>query len=90
MGEAEFGVLLSDTDEKGAVLAAENLRKTISSLSISLPKGELRVTCSFGIATVPTHTHNGQELYALADRALQVAKKKGRNRVECYVFEENE
>jgi len=79
-GGEEFVILLPDTDGPGAITVAEKLRATIEDLKIPLLEG--RVSASFGIAVLPTHALDPEQLLRAADRALYAAKNGGRNRVE--------
>jgi diguanylate cyclase (GGDEF)-like protein len=81
-GGEEFVVGLAHTADAGARIAAERLRRAIAEASFSLPSGEsLRVTASIGLASA-TATAGIDDLLGRADRALYVAKARGRNRVE--------
>jgi diguanylate cyclase (GGDEF)-like protein len=82
-GGEEFIVLLPDTDSERAALAAEKIRSTIAQISVSGVDRE--ITASLGIATIPDHAGDGDQLVRSADRALYVAKTNGRNRVEIAV-----
>ncbi len=80
MGGEEFVVLLPDTGADAAVLVAEKLREAISSLRITdVHDG---ITASFGVSTYPVHAVETGALLRVADRALYLAKKLGRDRVE--------
>jgi diguanylate cyclase (GGDEF)-like protein len=79
-GGEEFLVLLPNTDITGAVLAAENIRAAIA--EIVLPGAGTIVTASVGIAVYPDHATTSDHLERLADAALYVAKRSGRDRVE--------
>ena len=79
-GGEEFVILLPDTDGPGAITVAEKLRATIEELRVPLLEG--RVSASFGIAILPTHALDPDQLVRAADRALYAAKNAGRNRVE--------
>jgi diguanylate cyclase (GGDEF)-like protein len=79
-GGEEFAVILPDTDIAGAALTAEKIRAAIT--DISLPGTDLSVTASIGIAAYPDHATNTERLERLADSALYMAKRSGRNRVE--------
>ncbi len=79
-GGEEFAVVLPDTDIGGALLAAEKIRAAIA--EITLPGVTAAITASVGVATYPDHATSTDRLERLADSALYVAKRSGRNRVE--------
>jgi diguanylate cyclase (GGDEF)-like protein len=79
-GGEEFIVLLPDTDTDAALIVAEKIRATIAEISVS--GVERAITASLGIATIPEHAGDGDQLVRAADRALYLAKTNGRNRVE--------
>ena len=81
-GGEEFLILLDGTDEAGAKIAAERLRKKISQLTIPALNSQQHITVSVGCATIKT----GETLKALterADSALYLAKSGGRNCVRA-------
>jgi len=82
-GGEEFIVLLPDTDAHSAAIVAEKIRAAIA--EISVPGVERRLTVSLGIASIPQHAGDGDQLVRSVDRALYVAKTKGRNRTEIAV-----
>jgi diguanylate cyclase (GGDEF)-like protein len=82
-GGEEFAILLPNTDLNAAKLLANRLRCIIAETEIQSEDATLNVTISIGI----TQANEEQPLEALineADRALYLAKKLGRNRVEVY------
>jgi diguanylate cyclase (GGDEF)-like protein len=79
-GGEEFAILLPDTDVEGALLAAEKIRESIGDITIT--GTEVHVTASIGIASYPFHGTTTEKLERLADSALYVAKRSGRNRSE--------
>jgi diguanylate cyclase (GGDEF)-like protein len=81
-GGAEFLALLPDTDQQGAVTVAEKLRQTIA--SVRVPGIDGRLSASFGVAVLPDHAGEVDQLLRCADRALYVAKANGRDRVEAF------
>ncbi len=79
LGGEEFGVLLPDTDERAALLAAERLRAAVAVCPIVHEDATLAVTASVGVACCPGHADTGEGLLRAADRALYQAKRAGRN-----------
>jgi diguanylate cyclase (GGDEF)-like protein len=79
-GGEEFAVMLPNTDVAGALATAEKIRGAIA--DISMPGLDAVVSASIGVATYPVHAVSADRLERLADSALYVAKRAGRNRVE--------
>ena len=79
-GGEEFAVLLPDTGIDAAMEIAERVRAAIA--EISLAGAGVSVTASIGVAGFPGHASTLDRLERLADAALYLAKRKGRNRVE--------
>jgi diguanylate cyclase (GGDEF)-like protein len=85
-GGEEFVVLLPDTDREGAVEVAQKLRLAIAAIDVT---GVSRaITASFGVAAMPADAFEPTLLLRAADRALYVAKSRGRNRVETLALPE--
>ena len=85
-GGEEFAVVLPQTNPFGIKTVAERLREAIEQEVLEVDGQKLSVTASFGCACIalfeaPT---DGAALIKLADHFLYQAKKKGRNRCECY------
>lgn len=78
MGGEEFAVLMPETAQKGALIAAERIREAVEQAKLDRNGQSLSVTVSVG-AVVGTHTVD--EALNLADEALYRAKHDGRNRV---------
>jgi diguanylate cyclase (GGDEF)-like protein len=76
VGGEEFAVLLPDSDERGAHVAAERMRRAIRDGFAEQP---LPLTISFGIASYPAHGDNTDDLMESADQALYTAKEIGRD-----------
>ncbi|MEE4678662.1 sensor domain-containing diguanylate cyclase [Pseudomonas alliivorans] len=88
-GGEEFVVVLPETDSKGALKIAENVRKAIETLP-PFPCDEQPITVSIGVASQTVHS--GDKLaafFGIADKALYQAKNNGRNRVELRVAAAN-
>jgi len=78
-GGEEFVVLLRETGIDSAARIAEELRRLVESAKI-LPEGSM--TISIGVAEVIA-AENLEHWFKLADSALYMAKRNGRNRVEA-------
>jgi diguanylate cyclase (GGDEF)-like protein len=81
-GGEELAVVLPGTDLEGAYNLAERVRAGIEELALPLLDGDgiLRVTASFGVATLPGSADGTRDLVAAADEALYRAKRAGKNR----------
>ncbi len=80
-GGEEFVLVLSNTDEEGALKLAERIRSTIERLCCSYGETSLGVTVSLGVACC-ADGDTDRSLFQRADEALLRAKNSGRNRVE--------
>ncbi len=78
IGGEEFNVLLPGIDSKGAMIAAERIRKAIEATPIETVG---TITASLGVATFLEHANNVEELMELADQAMYHSKRNGRNQV---------
>lgn len=83
-GGEEFCVLLPGTHQAGALALAEKLRLAVESLDIPLGTGHLSVTISIGLTVCDANCRGCPSSFDAmlqdADRALYLAKQKGRNR----------
>ncbi len=83
-GGEEFGVILPDTDLKGGLTLAEELRRKVEELHIPHQCSPVQnnVTVSMGVAAmVPAKEISPKTIIEQADKALYRAKETGRNRV---------
>jgi diguanylate cyclase (GGDEF)-like protein len=80
LGGEEFAILLEGADEDAAIELAEGLRAKMAALACDAERGNLGVTCSFGVSQLQTGESIDQ-LLKRADSALYEAKSLGRNRV---------
>lgn len=80
-GGDEFTLILPQTARDGAVVVAERIRAAVAAFAFPLaPAGT--ITISLGVAMFPEDAGDGTSLIQAADRALYLAKQRGRNRVE--------
>lgn len=83
-GGEELSIVLAETDKEQGRLAAERLRQAIESKIIKAYDEELKVTVSIGISTFPYNGNVPEILLESADKALYLAKQRGRNKVCVY------
>jgi diguanylate cyclase (GGDEF)-like protein/putative nucleotidyltransferase with HDIG domain len=81
VGGEEFALLLPETDERGAFLVAERLRRATQRTFAEEP---VPVTISFGVASYPDHGADAELLLRAADQALYAAKDMGKDRTVIY------
>jgi len=81
-GGEEFLILLPDVNREGAMTAAEKIRESVASVTIA--GIDRPITASLGVAMLPGDAVDVTTLARSADRALYIAKARGRNRVEAF------
>jgi diguanylate cyclase (GGDEF)-like protein len=81
LGGEEFAILLRETSEAEAVLAARRYCAAISEMVVD-NNPPLKLTASFGVAALATDRLDSAAWLSAADAALYEAKRKGRNRVD--------
>lgn len=92
-GGDEFAIILPETSPSSGMRRAEQLRKKIAIEGVlnvaerirsqvqKIYTGSSRITTSIGVATFPIHGTNVEEIIQAADKALYVAKQRGKNAV---------
>lgn len=80
-GGEELAVILLETGEEGAEMAAERIRRDVEAIVVEHEGDALRVTMSLGVATLGEADGDKDALIRRADDALYRAKSGGRNRV---------
>jgi diguanylate cyclase (GGDEF)-like protein len=85
IGGEEFLLIMPETDEAGAVLACDRLRRAVAAERIDFEGEELRVTLSIGVAARDAGDESPAALLRRADEALYAAKDAGRDRVTAWV-----
>jgi two-component system chemotaxis family response regulator WspR len=84
-GGEEFSAVLPDTDLKGAVKVAEEMRQAVIALRLEHAKSKVSdiVSISIGVSAItPLMGTEPEILIAAADQALYKAKEDGRDRVK--------
>ena len=89
-GGEEFAGLLPHVDQAGAIAVAERIRCAVSELKLRGDNGlPIKLTVSVGIALLKSdgagNPLSNSALVAAADRAMYLAKRNGRNRVEVEI-----
>lgn len=84
-GGEEFAVVLPHTDLSQAQALAERIRAEIERRAFDLDDGSVRITASFGVASLHDSSIDSIGRWiAAADSALYEAKAQGRNRVAVH------
>jgi len=83
-GGDEIAVVLPDTDSKGAIVVAEQLRKSVEALMLIHEHSKVGpyVTISLGTSTISANKDDSLDKFiSSADKALYDSKQTGRNQV---------
>lgn len=80
-GGEEMSVILPQTNIKEAYIVAERIRKAIEGSEYTFRNDSMRVTASIGVTSLHMRDITLEEMIEEADKALYVAKDKGRNQV---------
>jgi len=79
-GGEEFALLLPETDIENATIALNHVREKINKAKFKYQGKQVPVTVSIGVAEADKSI-TAEHLFNLADDAMYLAKKSGRNRV---------
>ncbi|MFT4171749.1 MAG: diguanylate cyclase [Rhodocyclaceae bacterium] len=82
LGGDEFALLVSDTDQDRMQQLARRVLDNVAALTPVFDGRPCALSASLGIAVAPHHAHDPIELVVAADRAMYVAKSRGKNRSE--------
>jgi diguanylate cyclase (GGDEF)-like protein len=85
VGGEELALLAPESDERGAFLVAERLRRAVHHTFAEESLGG--VTISFGVATYPEHGEDPDLVMSAASSALAIAKELGKDRTVIYSAE---
>ncbi len=83
-GGEEFIIVMPNVPLSIAHERAAHISSRINELRVPHEDVHLQVTVSVGVATIPQHGLNGEDVLLRADRALYRAKELGRNRIVLY------
>ena len=81
MGGEEFGVLVRRCRIDDAARVAEKARAAVSGTPCPIGASSIAVHVSAGVACYPDHGTSAEEIFRAADRALNAAKRSGRDRI---------
>ncbi|MGR9052127.1 MAG: EAL domain-containing protein, partial [Gammaproteobacteria bacterium] len=87
LGGDEFAMLMPQTDSYGAETFAKQLNERLAGTPFVYGDKRYRVGASIGIAFLPQHGANIQEVMANADLAMFEAKRDGRSRARVFTYE---
>jgi diguanylate cyclase (GGDEF)-like protein len=82
-GGEEFAALLVNSDQRGAKMLAERMRRAVEARRMNTSAGVFSITMSLGIALAEQGLEPG-EVIRRADEALYRAKRSGRNSTELW------
>jgi diguanylate cyclase (GGDEF)-like protein len=81
-----FAVILPETPEEGAMILAERIRKMVEEHTFrgnnEVP--DIRVAVNVGVVSFPKHGKTSDELLAMAQRAVVMARDEGGNKVKLF------
>jgi len=83
-GGEEFCVILPETDEQGAVIFSERLRKKIEASPVSYEGMDIKYTISLGICELNDHVDGYMNWLECSDKALYESKEGGRNMTSVF------
>ena len=81
-GGDEFVILMPRRSQPDALEITRRLRRTLNATAFLQDEGlAIKVTASYGIATVPEDAQDREKLLLIADRAMFGSKGRGRDRI---------
>ena len=80
-GGEEMSVILPQTSIKEAYIVAERIRSSIENSEYNYRGSTMKVTVSIGLSALSLRDISMEEIIEEADKALYIAKEKGRNQV---------
>jgi diguanylate cyclase (GGDEF)-like protein len=85
LGGEEFALVVANHDAQAATGLAERIRMRVEADTLTHGEASIRLTASFGVATLAPTDRDVYDVLRRADRALYLAKEQGRNRVVATV-----
>jgi diguanylate cyclase (GGDEF)-like protein len=83
-GGEEFVILLPEASSTNAVTVAERIRDRLAELPIHIGDTAVLISVSFGISSTQSGCKDLEELIQQAEKALYLAKSKGRGRISLW------
>ncbi|MGH8509563.1 MAG: EAL domain-containing protein [Gammaproteobacteria bacterium] len=90
LGGDEFAVLLPNTDASGAETFAHQFNERLAETPFVHSDKRYHIKASIGIALLPDHGLNVEEIMANADAAMYEAKRAGRGRAAVFAYEDDQ
>ena len=81
LGGEEFAIFLPNAGDAGGITAAERLRALIEANPLEVDQHQIGLTVSVGVAQCAGE-ESADAVLKRADKAMYLAKERGRNRVE--------
>lgn len=83
-GGEEFVLIMPATSKHDAAGVADRVREALADIELSAEDPTHRVTMSLGVASYPADAKSAEDLIRCADRAMYIAKARGKNQVQIY------
>ncbi|MGY6213752.1 EAL domain-containing protein [Methylolobus aquaticus] len=89
LGGDEFAILMPHQGLEGAMAFANLLNTRLKTLPITVQQKLFHVSASIGVAVIPDHGSNIEDILANADLAMYQAKNSGRSRVHLFSYSDH-
>lgn len=89
IGGEEFAIWLPDSDAQAALAHCEAIRLRVEQLAVEAAGALIRPTVSIGLCTGAQEGASADLAIAIADHALYLSKRQGRNRSNAIAFNES-
>ncbi len=83
-GGEEFVLIMPATSKDEAAGVADRVREALADVELSAEDPTHRITMSLGVANYPVDAESTEDLIRCADRAMYIAKARGKNQVQLY------